>query len=81
MGADYAVESNYAVTRRKIPDADTGRIYPLNVHGIVYLTRGELLHIHILKIAAAICILGLVLVIYMEIRRRKRESEHRAFTT
>jgi hypothetical protein len=41
MGADYAVESNYAVTRRKIPDADTGRIYPLNVHGIVYVTRGN----------------------------------------
>ena len=72
MGAIFVLESHYAVTRPRIADPDAGRIYPLNVHGIVYVTSGEQFHIHILGTAAATCGLGFVLMLYLEFRRRKR---------
>jgi hypothetical protein len=41
---------HYADTRPTLPEEQTGRINPLNVHGrIVYLTDHEQLKIHILQ--------------------------------
>jgi hypothetical protein len=75
MGAIFVLESHYAVTRPRIADPDAGRIYPLNVHGIVYVTSGKQFHIQIMETAAATCILGFALMFYLELRRRKREGE------
>ena len=74
MGAIFVSESHYAVTRPRIADPGAGRIYPLNVHGIVYVTTGEQFYIHILGTAAATCLLGFALMLCLELRRRKREG-------
>ena len=73
MGAIFVLESRYAETRPRIADTDGGRIYPLNVHGIVYVTSGEQFRIHILETAAVTCVFGFAFMFYLELRRRKRE--------
>jgi hypothetical protein len=71
---DFVLESQYAKTHPRMAEAQSGRIYPLNVHGIVYVTGGEMFHLHILQIGAAICFALFALAICLEIRRRKREG-------
>jgi hypothetical protein len=71
---DFVLENQYAKNRPRVADAQSGRVYPLNVHGIVYVTGGEQYHLHILQIAAAICFALFALVVCLEIRRRKREG-------
>jgi hypothetical protein len=75
MVIDFALENQYAKTRPRVAEAQSGRIHPLNVHGIVYVTGREQLHLHILEVAAAICIICFAVTVYLEIRRRKREGE------
>jgi hypothetical protein len=38
---DFVLESQYAKTRPRMAEAQSGRIFPLHVHGIVYVTSGE----------------------------------------
>jgi hypothetical protein len=69
---DFVLESQYAKTRPRAADAQSGRIFPLNLHGIVYVTGAEQFHLHILQIGAAICLVLFALVICLEIRRRRQ---------
>jgi hypothetical protein len=71
---DFVLENQYAKTRPRVAEAHSGRIYPLNVHGIVYVTSREQFHLHVLSIGAAICMVLFALVVCLEIRRRKREG-------
>jgi hypothetical protein len=41
MASMFVLESHYAQILPRTPEERTGRIYPLNVHGIVYATRAE----------------------------------------
>ena len=75
MVIDFVLENQYAKTRPRVAEAQSGRIYPLNVHGIVYVTSRELFHLHILEIGAAICLICFAVTVHLEIRRRKREGE------
>lgn len=56
-------------------EAQSGRIYPLNVHGIVYVTGRELFHLHILQIGAATCGVLFALVVCLHMRRQKQKGK------
>jgi hypothetical protein len=70
----FALEEQYAKTRPRAAEVQSGRIYPLNVHGMVYVTGTEQAHLRILNIGTAICMVLFALVVCLEIRRRKREG-------
>lgn len=72
---DFVLENEYAKTRPRVEEVQSGRIYPLNVHGIVYLTSRELFQLHVLQVAAAICMVFFAFAVCLEIRRRKRGGE------
>ncbi len=70
----FALESHLAQTGPRVLDAGRGHIYPLNVHGIVYVTGGERSLDRRLAIGAAACWISFALIVYVEIRRRRRQS-------
>ncbi len=72
LAISFALES-HAKARPRAAEVQSGRIYPLNVHGIVYVTGSEQFHLHILDIGAAICMVLFALVVCLDIRKRKRE--------
>jgi hypothetical protein len=49
------LEMHYAYSRPRVPDARTGRIYELNIHGsFIYLTRQEHLMLTALMVTAGV---------------------------
>ena len=74
MACIFVLESHYANMLPRSPDKGAGRVYPLNVHGIVYLTSGEKHLDSSLEIAAAACWVLFALFVYLEIRRRNRKA-------
>jgi hypothetical protein len=58
-----------------VAEVQSGRIYPLNAHGIVYVTGTEQFHLHLLAIGAVICIICFAFTVYLEIRRRKGKGK------
>jgi len=75
MGSIFVLESSYAKSRPRVADVQSGLIYPLNVHGIVYITGKEQFHLHLLEFGAVICIVCFAFSVYLEMRRRKGESK------
>jgi len=74
MAGIFVLESHYANTLPRSPDRGAGRVYPLSVHGIVYLTSGEKHLDKSLEISAAACLVLFALLVYPEIRRRNRSA-------
>lgn len=70
----FALETHYAQARPRVPDEGRGRVYPLNVHGIVYVTSSERRLDRNLGIAAAACWIPFASIVYIEVRRRKRDG-------
>jgi hypothetical protein len=72
--AGFALDTHYVFTRPQVPDEAAGYIYPISVHGTLYVTRGEeRLHSAIL-IGWMACLIPCALMIYFEIIRRKQKG-------
>ncbi len=71
MGGVFVLESHYAKICPRVAEVQSGRVYPLNVHGIVYVNSGEQFHLHILEAGAAICFICFACTVFFEIRKSK----------
>jgi hypothetical protein len=70
----FALQTHYEFERPTVAEKQAGRIYPLNVHGIVYVTNREKLYVNVLEMGASTCSIAFALIVRLEIRRRKREG-------
>jgi hypothetical protein len=72
LGGVFVLESHYAETSPRMAEPQSGHVYPLNAHGVVFVTSKEQVQLHILEVGAAICMVCFAFAVYFEIRRTRK---------